>query len=117
MDPNANLGEQMELLRLREVYRRTGRELTEEVSAIGDRLTELRQTLYQWLSRGGFAPRWTDHAIAARTFRQWMRRRGLVEYGLPWHCERCGVIYTPTTLHVCAARDEANRNHDAEAQP
>lgn len=74
MDPNANLHEQ-------------DRILSQPTGAYHDteswhRLDELRHALYDWLKRGGFAPEWDRYPAVRSGFRQWMRRRALVEYGL-----------------------------------
>lgn len=62
MDPNANLQEQAFLL---------PPPLTQAESR---RLSELRRSLQEWLSRGGFEPTWNRHPEATKAFRAWQRK-------------------------------------------
>jgi hypothetical protein len=60
MDPEANLAEQERLVLYGAARTR----------AESDRLRELRTELNNWLARGGFEPRWSQHPAAAYAFKR-----------------------------------------------
>lgn len=67
MDPNANLAEQDDLIRLN-YFREPDADTR---AARAERLEELRAALREWIARGGFAPDWTRYPVAAKHYRTW----------------------------------------------
>lgn len=69
MDPNANLAEQEALILKRREVRLTqdSGEMPYQARRLG-RIVELRETLREWLQKGGFEPDWTKAPNARKYY-------------------------------------------------